>query len=91
MGILRVALVLGVLLSAAPARAAIITIDQLPAAFAAALATPGRQLIGGEPSIDFVIATDVFEIDAAEFGINQVLFANDLTPTCRRRGLTSSS
>ena len=87
MGFLRVALVLGVLLSAAPARAAIITIDQLPAAFAGALATPGRQIIGLEPSIDFVIATDVFEIDAAEFGINQVLFANDLTANLPATGL----
>ena len=81
MSILRVALVLGVLLSAAPARAAIITIDQLPAGFAGALATPGRQIIQGEPSITFDIATDVFELNAKEFGVTQVIFANSLTST----------
>ena len=87
MGSLRVALVLGTLLSAAPARAAIIAIDQLPAGFAGALATPGRQIIGGEPSITFDIATDVFEIDAAEFGVSQILFANDLTANLPATGL----
>ena len=79
MSILRVALVLAILLSAAPARAAIITIDDLPAGFATALLTPGRQIIGGEPSITFNIATDVFALKAHEFGVTQVTFANSLT------------
>ena len=87
MGNLRVALVLGILLSATPASAAIITIDQLPAGFAGALATPGRQIIGGEPSINFSIATDVFALDSAEFGINQVLFANSLTANLPATGV----
>ena len=79
MGVLRVAVVIGILLTVSPAHAAIITIDQLPAGFAGALATPGRQIIGGEPSINFNIATDVFALDEAEFGVSQVLFANSLT------------
>lgn len=79
MRIVRVALVLGVLFSAAPARAAIIAIDDLPAAFATALLTPGRQLVGGEPSINFDIATDVFALNGNVFGITQINFANSLT------------
>ena len=78
MGILRVAVVIGLLLTASPVHAAIITIDQLPAGFAVALATPGRQLVGGEPSINFDIANDVFALDEGEFGVSQVLFANSL-------------
>ena len=79
MHILRVTVVIGLLLTAFPAHAAIFTIDQLPAGFAGALLTPGRQIIGGEPSIDFDIATDVFALDSSEFGVSQVLFANSLT------------
>ena len=78
MGILRVAVVLGLLLMASPVHAAIITIDQLPAGFAGALATPGRQIVGGEPSINFDIANDVFALDEGEFGVSQVLFINSL-------------
>lgn len=87
MGILRVAVVIGLLLTASPIHAAIITIDQLPAGFAAALATPGRQLIGGEPSINFDIANDVFALDEAEFGVSQVLFANSLTAALPSTGV----
>ena len=81
MHILRVTVVIGLLLTASPVHAAIITIDQLPAGFAAALGTPGRQLVGSglEPSINFNIATDVFALDEAEFGVSQVLFTNSLT------------
>ena len=78
MHILRVTVVIGLLLAASPVHAAIITIDQLPAGFAAALLTPGRQIVGGEPSIDFDIATDVFALDGSEFGVSQLLFANSL-------------
>ena len=87
MGILRVALVLGILLSAAPARAALIAIDDLPAGCAAALATPGRQIVGGEPTIDFVIATDVFEIDPSVFPLSSILFANDLAANLPTTGV----
>lgn len=88
MGILvRVSLMVGILLAAAPAHAAIITIDQLPGAFATALATPGRQVVGGEPFIDFNIATDVFAIDGGEFGISEVLFANALAANLPTTGV----
>ena len=78
MHILRVTVVIGLLLTASPVHAAIITIDQLPAGFAATLLIPGRQITGGEPSIDFNIGTDVFALDRSEFGVSQVLFQNSL-------------
>ena len=89
MRILRAAVVIGVLLTAAPVHAAIITIDQLPAAFAAALLTPGREIIGGEPSINFTIATDVFLLSEKEFGVSQVLFANSLTAALPPSGVNT--
>lgn len=78
MSIVRGALVLTVLLSAVPARAAVITIDELPAEFGDALLTPGRQLVFGEPSIDFDIATDVFALRGHVFGVTEITFANTL-------------
>ncbi len=50
-----------------------------PFAGSDALTTPGRQVVGGEPSINFNIATDVFVFNPDVFGFgNQVLFANDV-------------
>lgn len=61
------------------ANAAVFTFDTDPFAGSTALTTPGRQVVGGEPSIVFNIATDVFAFDPAVFNVeNQVLFANDL-------------
>ena len=39
---------------------------------------PGRQIVGGEPSITFTTATDVFAFDPTVFGISQILFVNDV-------------
>lgn len=62
-----------------PANAAVFTFDTDPFAGSTALTTPGRQVVGGEPSIVFNIETDVFAFDLAVFNVeNQVLFANDL-------------
>lgn len=62
-----------------PANAAVFTFDTDPFAGSTALTTPGRQVVGGEPSIIFNIETDVFAFDLAVFNVeNQVLFANDL-------------
>jgi hypothetical protein len=52
-----------------------------PFAGSTALTTPGRQVVGGEPSISFDLATDRFVIDLAAFGPYgfgpAVSFAND--------------
>jgi hypothetical protein len=70
----------GVLLAlSTTANAATFTFDTDPFAGSDALTTPGRQVVGGEPFIDFSIATDVFAFEPATFGIgDQVLFANDI-------------
>ena len=52
----------------APAQAAIFTFDSDPFAGSTALTTPGRQIVGGEPSIVFDPATDVFEFALSAFG-----------------------
>lgn len=50
-----------------------------PFAGSDALTTPGRQVVGGEPSISFDVASDIFSFDPVVFGVgNKVLFANDL-------------
>jgi len=51
-------------------RAATIRFDTDPFAGSTAPGTPGRQIVGGEPSIIFDIATDVFSIDPSVFGIS---------------------
>ncbi|MGH9629986.1 MAG: PEP-CTERM sorting domain-containing protein [Bryobacteraceae bacterium] len=59
--------------------AAVITFDTDPFAGSDALTTPGRQVVGGEPSIEFSIASDVFAFQPAVFAAgNQVLFVNDV-------------
>jgi hypothetical protein len=50
----------------ASAQAAIITINTDP--FAGAVLTPGRDIVGGEPSVMFNPATDVFEFALSAFG-----------------------
>lgn len=65
--------------TATPAHATVFTFNTDPFAGSTALTTPGRQIVGGEPSISFSIATDVFAIDPAFFAIgNQIHFVNDL-------------
>ena len=49
-----------------------------PFAGSTALTTPGLQVVGSEPFIEFNIATDVFAFDPIVFGIDQILFANDV-------------
>ena len=71
-----------------PAAAAVITFNTDPFAGSTALTTPGRQVVGGEPSITFDIATDVFSFDATVFGIDDtVSFANALAPNLPVSGL----
>jgi hypothetical protein len=74
----RAALIAAVLLSPDLAQATTFVLDSLPAGWATAQATPGRQIVGGEPSITFDVATDVFMLDPSTFGITEIRFANDL-------------
>jgi hypothetical protein len=60
------------------ANAATINFLSDPFAGSDALTTPGRQVVGGEPFIEFNIATDVFGIHPLVFGIENILFANEL-------------
>jgi hypothetical protein len=61
------------------AHAALFVFDTDPFAGSDALTTPGRQIVGGEPSISFDIANDVFVLNRTVFGVgNDVLFANDV-------------
>jgi hypothetical protein len=76
----RLLLVLFASLVASPAvHAATITFDTNPLIGDPALTTPGRQIVGGEPSLTFDIATDVLVFDSAQFGITHPLsFFNGL-------------
>ncbi len=49
-----------------------------PFAGSDALTMPERQIVGGEASISFDTATDVFALGSAVFGVGEVLFANDV-------------
>lgn len=50
-----------------PARAAVVLLNTDPFAGSTALATPGRQVVGGEPFVNFDPAVDRFVIDPAAF------------------------
>ncbi|MGH9324619.1 MAG: hypothetical protein ACRD21_09180 [Vicinamibacteria bacterium] len=50
-----------------------------PFAGSDALITPGRQVVGDETFIDFIIPSDVFAINRNAFGVDEILFVNDLT------------
>ena len=81
---LRVAAV-GVIFSTA-ASATVFTFATDPFAGSAALTTPGRQVVAGEPSISFSIATDVFALDPGVFGIGNIInFASGLAGTLPTR------
>ena len=72
----------------ASANATTIVFNSDPFAGSAALTTPGRQIVGGEPFITFDISTDVFAFDPSFFAIgDQILFANDLVENLPTGGL----
>ena len=60
------------------ADAATISFSTDPFAGSTALTTPGRQVVGGELFTAFDIGADVFEFNTFVFGIDEILFANDL-------------
>ena len=45
------------------------TFDTAPFAGTNVLNTPGRQVVGGEDFLPFIIANDIFSMDAAAFGV----------------------
>jgi hypothetical protein len=69
------------LLPSATARAATFVFFSDPFAGSTALTTPGRQVVGGEPSISFTPGVDQFQFDVAGFGSygvgSSILFANN--------------
>lgn len=55
--------------------AAVFRFDTNPFAGSTALATPGRQILGGESLITFSVPTDLFSLESTVFGVNSpVLF-----------------
>jgi hypothetical protein len=69
---------LGLLGIAVASPAAIFTFNTDPFAGSTALTTPGRQVVGGESTINFSIATDLFLLVSPEFGVSSpVQFVND--------------
>lgn len=78
----------GLLAGGHTAEAAMITFDTDPFAGSTALTTPGRQVVGGEPSVVFDIASDVFAFNPAVFGIDSAIhFANDVVANLLGSGL----
>ncbi len=71
------------------ADAATITFSTDPFAGSTALTTPGRQIVGGELSTAFDVATDVFDFNNAVFGIDEILFANDLAGNLPATGVNT--
>lgn len=60
------------------ANGATISFTTDPFAGTTALTTPGRQVVGDELFTAFDIGADVFEFSSSVFGIDEILFANDL-------------
>jgi hypothetical protein len=61
------------------ANAVVIHFDTDPFEGSTALTTPGRQIVGGEPSITFDIASDVFSFESSAFNLAEPLtFVNDV-------------
>ena len=74
----------------APAAAVPFTFVTDPFAGSTALTTPGRQVVGGEPSITFDIANDLFVFNPLAFDIgNTINFANDLVENLPTSGLNA--
>ena len=72
----------------ATARATVTEFNTDPFAGTTVLATPGRQVVGGELFTTFNIATDVFSFDPSVFGIGDTIhFANGLAGNLPTTGL----
>ena len=70
------------------ANATIFAFKTDPFAGSDALTTPGRQIVGGEESITFDIARDLFLLKSPGFGVGDVVFfANDFVQNLPTSGL----
>ena len=69
------------------ANAATITFINPPFEGTTALTTPGRQVVGNELFTPFNIATDVFQFERNIFGINQILFINNVASAIPATGV----
>ena len=58
------------------AHATTFTFNTDPFAGSTALTTPGRQIVGGEDFISFVIGSDVFSLGSTSFGVSSINFVN---------------
>ncbi|MEO8507985.1 MAG: PEP-CTERM sorting domain-containing protein [Betaproteobacteria bacterium] len=86
--LLAVALLVVLFTHHTTAGAATFTFATDPFAGSTALTTPGRQVVGGEPSINFNIASDVLAFDPTVFGIGStIFFANDVAANLPASGL----
>ena len=76
--VLPVTVLLFTLITSTRATAATISFLTPPFAGTTALTDPGRQIVGNELFTTFDPLTDVFAFDATVFGIDQILFDNDV-------------
>ena len=60
-----------------------------PFAGSTALITPGRQVVGGEPSITFSIPDDVFVFSSPAFGVSDIAFINAPAPGIPASGVNT--
>jgi hypothetical protein len=82
------ALLLSLVLSAG-LNAATVSFLTDPFAGSDALTTPGRQVVGGEPTVNFSTATDVYLFEPTVFGINEILFAADVAANLPTGGVNT--
>ncbi|MGH8637612.1 MAG: PEP-CTERM sorting domain-containing protein [Burkholderiales bacterium] len=74
-------------LSATLSTAAQFTFDTDPFAGSDAPILAGRQVVGGEPSISFSTASDVYVFHTGRFGIKTLSLGNDLAPNLPASGV----
>jgi PEP-CTERM motif len=64
--------------------------DTDPFAGSTALTEPGRQVVGGETFIEFMIATDIFSLESTVFGVTPpVSFVNDVATALPMGGVNT--
>lgn len=74
----------------ATASAATFTFDTDPFALSTAPTTHGRQIVGGEPFINFVLGTDAFAFAPSVFGIvGSINFANNVVGSLPTSGVNA--
>jgi hypothetical protein len=83
-------LAIGLLTVSASAQAATFVFNTDPFFGTNALTNPGRDIIGNELFINnFDVSTDVFALDKGVFGVNEILFVNDLASNVPATGVNT--